>query len=76
MAYNNKKAESIGISPFYAYHRKHPNLFERLYPGMKAEIAVRTAEEIKKTHEIISKELLKSQERQISYVNKKRKTAP
>jgi hypothetical protein len=76
LAYNNKKAESTGVSPHYAYHGTHPNLFERSFPSPRAEAAIRTAEEMKKVHHKITAQLQKKQNQQISYINKKRKIAP
>jgi hypothetical protein len=57
LAYNNKKAESTGISPFYAYHKKHPNLFDRTFPSTRAKAAMLTAEQLKETHEKMRKQL-------------------
>jgi len=76
LANNNKKAESTGISPFYAYHKKHTNLFDRTFPSTRAKAAMLTTEQLKETHEKMRKQLGQSQQRQISYVNKKRKMAP
>jgi hypothetical protein len=53
MAYNNKLLESTGQTLFYANHRRHPNLFTRTLPSIKAEAAIATAEELKKTHEFL-----------------------
>jgi hypothetical protein len=76
LAYNNKKAESTGVSPHYAYHGTHPNLFERSFPSPRAEAAIKTAEEMKKVHHEMTTHLQRKQNQQISYVNKKRKIAP
>jgi transposase InsO family protein len=76
VAYNNKKAESTGQTPFFTNHGRHPNLFERTFPSVNAEAALLTAEEMKKTHEEVKKNIEHAQQRQISYVNQKRKTAP
>jgi hypothetical protein len=53
MAYNNKLLESTGQTPFYANHGRHLNLFTRTLPSIKAEAAIATAEELKKTHEFL-----------------------
>jgi hypothetical protein len=50
LAYNNKKAESTSILLFYAYYRKHPNLFKRIFPSINAKAVRKTAEEIRKTY--------------------------
>jgi hypothetical protein len=76
MAYNNKLSESTGQTPFYANHGRHPNLFTRTLPSIKAEAAIATAEELKKTHEFLRISLEKAQRQSISHVNKKRKTMP
>jgi transposase InsO family protein len=76
MAYNNKLSEATGKTPYFANHGKHPNLFERTLPSPKAEAAIKTAEEMKNIHKEMSRKLLNAQSQSISYVNKKRKTAP
>jgi hypothetical protein len=76
IAYNNKLSESTGQTPFYANHGRHPNLFTRTFPSIKAEAATATAEELKKTHEFLRVSLEKAQRQSISHVNKKRKTMP
>jgi hypothetical protein len=76
MAYNNKASEAIGKTPYFANYRKHPNLFQRTLPSLNAEAAIKSAEEMKKIHMDISTKLLHAQDQSISYVNRKRKTAP
>jgi transposase InsO family protein len=76
MAYNNKASEATGQTPYFANHGKHPNLFERTLPSPRAEAAIKSAEEMKKIHEEMSKKLSHAQNQSISYVNRKRKTAP
>jgi transposase InsO family protein len=76
MSYNNKLSEATGKTPYFANHGKHPNLFQRTLPSPKAEAAIKSAEEMKKIHEEMSKKLIHAQTQSISYVNKKRKTAP
>jgi hypothetical protein len=77
LAYNNKTSEATGTSPYFANHGTHLNLFERTLPSfVKAEAAVKTAEEMKEVYETIQKKTLNAQRNSISYVNKKRKTAP
>jgi hypothetical protein len=56
LAYNNKKAESTSISPFYAYHGKHPNLFDVMFPSTRAMAAMLTTEQLKETHEKMRKQ--------------------
>lgn len=76
MAYNNTLSESTGLTPFYANHGRHPNLFSRTYPSIKAEAAMATAEELKETHKQMEENLRKAQKSSITHANKKRKTAP
>ena len=76
MAYNNKLSESTGQTPFYANHGRHPNLFTRTFPTQKTEAAIATADKLKTVHELLKATLEKAQRQSISYVNKKRKTAP
>jgi hypothetical protein len=61
LAYNNKKAESIGVLPYYAYYRTHPNLFKRSFPSLRAKAAIKTAEEIKKVYYEITTHLQRKQ---------------
>jgi hypothetical protein len=61
IAYNNKALEAISQTPYFANYRKHPNLFERILPSLKAKAAIKSAEEIKKIHKEISKKLLHAQ---------------
>jgi hypothetical protein len=68
--------EATGQTPYFANHRKYPNLFKRTLPSLRAEAAIKSAEEMKKIYEEISKKLLHAQNQSISYVNQKRKTAP
>jgi hypothetical protein len=58
MVYNNKALEATGQIPYFANYGKHPNLFERTLPSPKAEAAMKSAEEMKKIHEEMSKKLL------------------
>jgi transposase InsO family protein len=76
MAYNNKLSEATGKTPYFANHGKHPNLFQQTLPSPKAEAAIKSAEEMKKIHNDMSNKLIHAQNQSISYVNKKRKTAP
>lgn len=76
LAHNNKISESTRQTPFFANHGRHPHLFERTLPGANAEAALRTAEEMKNIHEEMRDRIEKAQRQSISYVNKKRKTAP
>jgi hypothetical protein len=76
MAHNNMLSESTGQTPFYANHGRHPNLFTRTFPSLKTEAAIATADEMKKVQESLNATLEKAQRQSISYVNKKRKTAP
>jgi hypothetical protein len=76
LSYNNKLSEAIGRTPYFANHGKHPNLFQRTLPSPRAEATIKTAEEMKTIHEEMSKKILHAQTQSISYVNKKRKTAP
>jgi hypothetical protein len=47
-----------------------------MLPSLKAEAAIKSAEEIKKIYNDISNKLIYAQNQSILYVNKKRKTAP
>jgi hypothetical protein len=76
IAYNNKLSEATGKTLYFANHRKHPNLFQRTLPSLKAEAAIKSAEEIKKIHNNMSNKLIYAQNQSILYINKKRKTAP
>jgi hypothetical protein len=76
IAYNNKQLEATGQTPYFANHRRNPNLFQQTFSSPKAKAAIKTAEEIKAIHKDISKRTLYAQNQSISYVNKKRKTAP
>jgi hypothetical protein len=76
MAYNDKRSEATGQTPYFANHRRNPNLFQQTLPSPKAEAAIKSAEEIKAIHKDISEQTLHAQNQSISYVNKKRKTAP
>jgi hypothetical protein len=58
MAYNNKALEATGQIPYFTNYRKYPNLFKRILPSLKAEAAMKSAEEIKKIYKEISKKLL------------------
>jgi hypothetical protein len=57
MAYNNKLSEATGKTPYFANYGKHPNLFQRTLPSLIAEAAIKSAEEIKKVYEDMSKKL-------------------
>jgi hypothetical protein len=76
ITYNNKVAESTGETPYYALHGKHPNLFERNFPSVKAEAATRTLEEMKEVHRKMQEIMKKKQLQQNENINKHRKTAP
>jgi transposase InsO family protein len=76
MAYNDKKSEATGKTPYFANHGRNPNLFQRTLPSPRAEAAIKSAEEMKEVYETIHNNMLKAQRNSISYVNKKRKTAP
>jgi transposase InsO family protein len=76
LAYNNKLSEATKQTPFYANHGRHPNLFTRTFPSQKTDAAMITAEELKKVHEQLRYHIKTAQRNSISYVNKKRKTAP
>lgn len=76
VAYNNKKSETTGVTPFYAYHGKHPNLFERNFPNTKAEAALRSVQEMQELHQKMRENMEKTQYQQIENVNKRRKMAP
>jgi hypothetical protein len=51
-------------------------LFQRTLPSPRAEAAIKSAKEMKAVYETIHDNMLKAQRNSISYVNKKRKTAP
>jgi hypothetical protein len=58
IAYNNKTLEAIEQTPYFANYRKHPNLFKRILPSLKAKAAIKLAEKIKKIYKKISLKLL------------------
>jgi hypothetical protein len=62
MAYNNKILEAIGKTLYFANHGKHPNLFQRTLPSLRAEAAIKSAEEMKKIHMDMSTRLLHAQD--------------
>jgi hypothetical protein len=54
IAYNDKRSEATGQTPYFANHRRNPNLFQRTLPSPKAKAAIKSAEEIKTIHKDIS----------------------
>jgi hypothetical protein len=58
IAYNNKVLEATGQTLYFANYRKHPNLFKRTLPSLRAKAAIKSTEEIKKIYKEISKKLL------------------
>ena len=60
MAYNNKLLESTGQTPFYANHRRHPNLFTRTFPSLKTEAAIAIANKLKLVHKLLKTTLEKA----------------
>jgi hypothetical protein len=69
IAYNNKSSEATGQTLYFANHRKHPNLFKKTLPSLRAEAAIKSAEEIKKIHKEISLKLIHAQNQSILYIN-------
>jgi hypothetical protein len=76
MAYNDKRSEATGQTPYFANYGRNLNLFQRTLPSLKAEAAIKLVEEIKIIYKDMSDRTLYAQNQSISYVNKKRKTAP
>jgi transposase InsO family protein len=76
MAYNDKRSEATGQTPYFANHGRNPNLFQRTLPSPKAEAAIKSAEEMKEVYETIQNKMLNAQRNSITHANKKRKTAP
>lgn len=77
IAYNNKLSEATGATPFFANHGRHPNLFTRsLDSNIQTDSAISSVEKLKEVHQKSLENITKAQSRAISYVNKKRKTAP
>jgi hypothetical protein len=76
LAYNNKLSEATGMTPYFANHGRHPNLFTKQFPSIEAEAAMVTAAEIKKIHKQARENLEAAQKKSVSYANKKRKMAP
>jgi hypothetical protein len=58
IVYNNKTLEATGQTLYFVNYGKYLNLFKRTLPSLKAEAAMKLAEEIKKIHEKISLKLL------------------
>jgi hypothetical protein len=69
IAYNNKRSEATGQTPYFANYRRNPNLFQRTLPSPRAKAAIKSAEEIKKIHEEIGRKTLYTQRQSISYIN-------
>jgi hypothetical protein len=77
IAYNNKLSEATGVTPFFANHGRHPNLFTRSFDSnIQTESAIASVSKLKEIHEKSLENIAKAQSRAISYTNKKRKTAP
>ncbi len=77
IAYNNKLSEATGVTPFFANHGRHPNLFTRsLDSNIQTDSAISSVQKLKEVHQKSLENIAKAQSRAISYVNKKRKTAP
>jgi transposase InsO family protein len=77
IAYNNKLSEATGVTPFFANHGRHPNLFTRsLDNNIQTDSAISSVQKLKEVHQKSLESIAKAQSRAISYVNKKRKTAP
>jgi hypothetical protein len=76
LLYNNKLSEATGTTPYFANYRTYPHLFERTLPGPKAEAVIKNTNKIKALHQQLRDKTQKAQDNSISYVNKKRKTAP
>jgi hypothetical protein len=60
LAYNNKLSEATGKTPYFANYGRHLNLFTRTLPSLRAEAAMQTAEEIKKTYKEIEEQITKA----------------
>jgi hypothetical protein len=58
MAYNDKRSEATGQTPYFANHGRNPNLFQRTLPSPKAEAAIKLAEEMKTIHKDMSERTL------------------
>jgi hypothetical protein len=69
LAYNNKLSKATGITLFFANHRQHLNLFTASFPSIRAELAMITANELKKVHEKAKENIELAQCKTISYVN-------
>lgn len=77
IAYNNKLSEATGYTPFFANHRRHLNLFTRLLDSnIQTESAIALVSALKEVHQKSLENITRAQSKSISYVNKKRKTAP
>jgi hypothetical protein len=76
LAYNNKVLESTEKTLFFANHGRHPNLFERTLPGLKAEKALANTADMQATYDEMRQKISTAQENSARYANKKRKTAP
>jgi transposase InsO family protein len=58
IAYNNKQLEATGQTLYFANYRRNPNLFQRIFPSLRAKAAIKTVEEIKAIYKDMSERTL------------------
>jgi hypothetical protein len=58
MAYNDKRSEATGQTPYFANYGRNPNLFQRTLPSLRAEAAIKSAEEMKEVYKTIQSKML------------------
>ena len=76
LAYNNKKSNTTGLTPFFANHGNHPELFHAPKPGPNAYRTMVTASDMTKLHEKMAKAIIHSNNKTETKMNSKKKMAP
>lgn len=76
-AYNSAKADTIGVSPFFANYGRNPELYREALPEKtRAQHAQITVEQLQKLHEHLSKDIAFLAMRSAKYYNQKRSVEP
>jgi hypothetical protein len=58
MAYNDKQLEAIGQILYFANYRRNSNFFQQIFSSLRAEAAIKLAEEMKAIYKDISERTL------------------